>query len=47
MNLIDIAAIFITPAVIMLTVIETYFYISHPEKSCIFGSVKGIPKRES
>ena len=47
MNLIDIAVIFIVPLVVMLTAIETYFYISHPEKSCIFGSAKGIPKRES
>lgn len=47
MNLIEISAIFIVPLVVMLTAVETYFQISHPEKSCIFGSVKGIPKRES
>lgn len=47
MSLIDISVIFIVPLVVMLTVIETYFYISHPEKSCIFGSTKGIPNRES
>lgn len=47
MNLIDISVIFIVPLVVMLTAIETYLQISHPEKSCILGSVKGIPNRES
>lgn len=47
MNLIDISVIFTVPLVVMLTAIETYLQISHPEKSCIFGSVKGIPNRES